>query len=285
VKPRLKQAIPTRFVIDWADLKKASLDSIDGKASQHFKNSTNQRVATEALRGGSWNGYTGGQLRRWLHEGYQSGEALDLTTLVPIREQRKYVFNDEDGEFNLDLVLSGEDRYYSEWTREENIPGLAIEAEICMSAATSERVLCEYFRWLNQAIYSLETAGIDIQLDLIYDCASGLFQGHDAKRFVTQIRVKQEGEISDFNSWSAMVSPASLRGLMFTAICLHAESSAVQVQWGLGRRDRTDWGVKYDRERAHMMIQPAWNDSAFPQSRMDAQFKSALEEIKRGLAS
>jgi len=280
-----KPDIPSRFVIDWADLKETALDTIGGKVSRHFKAGVNRNHAVEACKGGRWSGYESDQLQRWLTSGYKSGDALDYSHLVPVREKRRFVFNEDDGEFNLDLVLSGEDRYYSEWTKVEKIPGLHIEAEIAMAASTDASTLTQYFRWMNQAVYSLEMAGIDVQLDLIYNCSSGLFREYDSRRFQTQIRVKQEGEISDFNSWSAMVSPASLRGLMFVAICKHAEDRGVNVQSGLGRRDRSDWSVVFNRESSKLVIVPAWPGSPFPVATMDAQFKSALEEIKRGAAS
>jgi hypothetical protein len=283
VKPSVKSAaLPQRYVIDWADLKRVCLDSIAGKASKHFQDGRNRSTATEALKGGRWHGYEGGQLTRWLNEGYKSGEAMDLGSLIPVREKRRFVFTEDNGEFQLDRVLSGEDRYLADWTRLERIPGLAIEVEIAMAASTDSSVLTNYFRWLNQAIYSLETSGIDVQLDLIYNCASGLFERHDRERFLTQIRVKQEGEISDFNSWSAMISPASLRGLMFAAICKHAEDRSVTVQYGLGRRDASDWSVVFNAQSQKMVINPAWPGSPFPEARMTAQFKSALETIKRG---
>ena len=272
--------LPERFVIDWSELKQISLDTIAGQSGKHFARSENRSVATRALQGGRWEGFTGGQLERWLHSGYQIGNALDLGNLLPVREKRKYVFSEDDGEFNLDLVLSGEDRYLSDWTKKISMPGVGIEAEIAMAASTDSSVLSAYFQWLNQMIYSLEVAGIDTQIDLIYNCASGLFRGHDSRRFVTQIRVKQEGEISDFSSWSAMVSPASLRGLMFAAICKHAERNSVTVQSGLGRRDRSEWSVKYDPKRQRIIVNPAWPGAPFPEAQMSRQFQTALAEMR-----
>jgi hypothetical protein len=270
------------FSIDWADLKAAMQSTIAG-------NPPAMRIADHAVRfreyltksRSRWTGFSDADVKRWLERGYKLDGLNFDNPPIPIREKRRLVFEDEGEEFHLDRAYSGEDTAFSQWTTREVIPGLAIEAEICFSAATDHSILTSYFQFLCRAIYSLEKSGIDLQVSLKSTVRS-LYQKSPSIQS-TLIRVKRENEATDFQSWSAMLSPASLRAYAFCAMLLHADSENKVAAYGLGQCNvpgLDGFKVSWNAERRVIEIKVSQHGSrAFPTEDMEAQLRAALKEI------
>lgn len=265
-----------RWVIDWPDLKAVCLRIMDG-STVDFTNSDNAREARENCTGTTWRGYTTGQLERWLREGFQSGAIHGLEEFIPpIREKRKFVFNEEGDEFHFDIAAGGGDNYMSHFTKRQEIAGLALDVEIGMSGVVPATVTAAYYSWLCKIAYSIEAAGIDTEITL--KCESGRVFKNYSPSITTVIRVKQENEATDFLSWSPMLSPASLRTLLFVAEDLHAEARGYSVDPGHGSRTVRDkgWYVAYLPETQSLDINCDFRAIDFPEDRMTAQLREAL---------
>jgi len=268
----------SRFVIDWPDLKDKAKRLIKGDSN--FIGLPGNRQQSEGfVRGGSWHGFTGGQLDRWLTSGFEAEAIKGLAEFTPpIREKRRLQFLEEGDELHLDLAWSGADNYFSEWTKREIIPGLAVEATITFSAAVQAEIVNAYLTWLCRALYSLESSGVDCQVTLSV-IGDGLWSGGKAH---TVIRVKKENETSDFLSWSAMLSPAGLRGLGFVAFALHGESEnkTVSSHLGHGRIPETQsWNIGYDAERRIVKVNAQYDATSFPEEKMTNDLRGILKQL------
>ena len=132
------------FQIDWFEFKNlllAELDSKLGVPAMDSKNAVSFHRHTTA--GGTWYGYTMAQMGEWLRDGYMPDEVIaGLASLVPPTENRASMeWNDDDGEFHLDLAYSGADDYFSLPVTEKRAYGCRIEAGIMFSSATDSKVI------------------------------------------------------------------------------------------------------------------------------------------------
>jgi len=106
------------------------LDVVNGNFS-YFANERNARLEameshSQDRRSSGFYGYTTGQLKRWVTEGYSTDVIQGLQEFIPpVREKRRLQFLEEGDELHLDIAWSGSDNYFSEWTKREVIPGLA----------------------------------------------------------------------------------------------------------------------------------------------------------------
>lgn len=274
------------FTIDWADFKQKLLSGLSGQSDLKV----NRQKFLSRFAGGSWEGFTRGQLERWLREGFQTEAIHGLTEFVPpIREKRKYVFNEDGDEFHYDLAASGDDKYMSSFTKRESIPGVAIEAGIMFSSSTSAETVNAYSVWLCKIAWSLESAGIDTQITLDFP-SWNMNEGNwrnagEGTLFHNIVRVKKENEATDFLSWSAMLSPASLRSIGFALGDLHMDSLGLKTNsgWGRGMPDRVQWKCRYDSDRRVIVIENRYiggYGSLFPEEDMSRQFRECLKEMQ-----
>src|SRR5262245_56359811 len=274
------------FTIDWMDLKDVFRRFF--KTGHTGMSDYHDRYFASHSKGSSWSGFTRGQLERWMEKGYESGAQAGLQDLTPpIREKRRRVWNDNDGEFDYDRMIYGEDKFYSELTRQETIPGVAIEAGIMFSGSVNAEVVSAYNTWICRIIYALEMSGVDCQVTLDFP-SHNLFGETTRGKFSLAhniVRVKKEGERSDFLSWSAMLSPAALRCIGFNVGAMHAESKGKRCSssFGHGVPERTEWKVVYDQERRVIVIENAYfGGRNFPEESMTQQFRDILVSMKKG---
>lgn len=272
------------FSVDWADLKAAMKSALAGKPPR-MKVARHSERFSEYLGGRDrgWTGFTREDVTRWLERGYQLDGLNFLNPPIPIRDKRRYVYEEENEEFNFDRFISGEDNYFSGYTKREEIPGLAVEAEICLSSATHHDVLSDYFGFICRAVYALESAGVDLEVSLRMT-VTGLYQ-KSPEIHSTSIRVKRENEATDFNSWSAMLSPASLRAFGFCAMLLHADSENLTASGSLGSCNVPylhDWKVSWNAERSVLEIHAKQHGAkSFPAEDMEAQLREALDALHK----
>jgi len=267
------------FSVDWGTLKSNMLAAFRGD----FKAFGNHRSHVErclVTPNQGWQGYDGKDTERWLKSGYDSEAFKGLGEYdPPLRKKRRIRFVEEGDEFHYDLVASGADNFMSEFTERERIPGLRINIALGFSASVSERVLNRYAQWVCKAIYSVVAIGIDPEISIHYS-ADGMISGLSAATD-TRIRVKKEREVLDFNSFSAMLSPAQFRAYMFCAMFLHAESVGRSMSGGYGhsRRFFNSWGVEWDKEEQMLFIRCDYSGYDFSEQLMEDQLRAALKEM------
>ena len=270
------------FSVDWAELRNRISNFIEtGKGAP--KPAKNKRVWEDNLTGSreEWQGFSGRQLNGWLKQGFQTDSLKGLEEFnPPIREKRRLIFTEDGDEFHLDLALSGEEKYLSEWTKRESIPGVSLDIEIGSNAGVSAATVNAFNVWACKIAFSLETAGIDCEINVGYSC-NGLFV-EDSRQSRTLIRVKKENEATDFSAWSAMLSPAAFRGIMFAATAVHAEARNITCEYGLGRGINRQWRCFYDEADSKLKVQADFDGREFPEESMNAQFRNALAAIMRG---
>jgi len=196
---------------------------------------------------------------------------------IPIREKRRFRYLEEGEEFHVDVLYEGSDNYFSDWTKREVIPGLAVEIEIGFRAQVSASVLRDYCDFICRALYALESSGVDCEVT-VSNTVTGLWR--DNSKATTRIVVKKENEATDFRSWSAMLSPATYRAYGFAAKTMHAEKANRKCSDGQGASHFPTWAVKFDKARRVVVISCYSKESHyFPRESMENQLKIALKEI------
>jgi hypothetical protein len=276
-----KHAGETRFSIDWADLKEfcQSVWKQNNPPSNFI--AANKSKLTELLINvrESWTGYSRGQAERWTTEGYPVESLKGMHEFMPpIREKRRLQFVEDGDEFHLDLAQSGYDNYMSSWTKREVIPGVRVTVFCSLYAGVSAKVTNDFNRWVCQMIYSLETVGVDAEVNFSVDGTDGPARGIP---FVTTVRVKKEGEATDFLSFSPMLSPAGFRLFSFAAITLHAQANGHAIPSGIGKpATRNKWTVEVNKEDATLEIKTPWNASEFPAEQMTRDLQDAIKSLR-----
>jgi hypothetical protein len=278
------------FEVDWLDFKNAMFAELEDDSSKWRSSRNSTAFHGNVNAGGSWHGYTSGQVREWLKTGYMPSEIVaGLAALVPPTENRTSIlWDEEEGEFHVDLAMSGEDECYSMPVYEKRAYGCRIEAGIMFSASTPADTIREYMIWIARTLWTLESQGVNCSLLLDFpsrDCITK--SGMNPCEFHSLVRVKRESTYGDFRGWSAMVSPAALRNFGFALIDLHADSinGRSNSSYGRGMPDRVDWKVGYDKERKVISIENSYSPlrakvKGFPKFDMDQQLKAAIEEMR-----
>jgi hypothetical protein len=282
------------FTIDWADFREIAKDVVFNRHS-NLKRAMNRGYLLTHLCTGesSFHGFTTGQVQRWLTEGFRTDAIKGMGDFIPpVREKRRLKFSDEGDEFHLDLAHSGVDEYMSSWTKRDVIPGVAIMAQSMFSGMVDAKVVNAYNVWICRAAFALESAGIDCQITIDFPSwnlwskfGSKAWNSSGSELMHNIVRVKKENEATDFLSWSPMLSPAALRGFGFALGAIHADAVGVDVSdsFGRGIPDQSQWSVYYDHDRREIRILNAYMGSearTFPEDRMTAMLRTAIEELK-----
>jgi hypothetical protein len=271
------------YRIDWADFREFLKAAIFERKTPGMTRPANVRQTLDHMRGNDWAGFSEGQLKRWISEGFETESIHGLSDMIPpIREKRRIVWNEDGDEYHHDMMLSGDDNFMSEWTKRESIPGVAIEAGIMFSGSVSARTVAAYSTWLCKLAFSLESAGIDTEITLDFP-SWNLRERGVRTLFHNVVRVKKENEQSDFLSWSPMLSPAALRAFGFTLGYLHADRDNFDCSRSFGRGvpERAEWKVEYDETRRVFVVENQYmsgygSDGRFPEEKMTNQFRKEL---------
>lgn len=270
------------WMIDWSDLKQFTSDVFKSNKVPSDFQQTNQRTLDYYLVNlpQSFCGYSRGQVERWLKAGYQSDAIQGIAEFIPpIRDKRKLQFTDEGDEFHLDMAYGGMDNYMSEWTKREVIPGIRLDFVLWFVSSTPAKVVNDFNRWMSQVIYAIEASGVDPEINLAHP---GYFSP-GGSGFYNVIRVKKEGETTDFLSISPMLSPAAYRTFSFTAIVLQGQATGHAVDIGISSRVdsiNNDWKVEYDPEKRRISVFSHPTPREFPAERLTAELREVLKEIK-----
>lgn len=263
--------------IDWADLRKfCQTVWKSGRIPAGFRNA-NERLLKRMLLDTDeyWQGHSRGQAERWLTEGYRTDALKGIQDFnPPIREKRRLQFDEDGDEFHLDLAISGDEKYMSQWSKREVIAGVKVTLEPWFSASCNAEVVNAFNAWTNKLIYALEAAGVDAEISYV-------FRGTSAHRpHYTEIRLKKENEISDFLGISPMLSPAAFRMLGHTALYLQAEAEKHDGDSGGSYGGgSSDWGVSVSEDGRGITVVTPRHDTRFPEDAMTGKLRLALKEI------
>ncbi|HEU4772540.1 MAG TPA: hypothetical protein VFS68_10330 [Candidatus Udaeobacter sp.] len=291
-KPSSNQALPGTVqsgrdsfqTLEWRELREIVAEALEtGKVTSMKRQHNRDEILKHSTQSGSWHGFDAGQLKRWIREGYDSDAIRGLGEFnPPLREKPVYQYVEDGEEIIVDRALCGDDEYMAEWTPKENIPGVAIEAEIMFASSVSAEVVNAYNVFICRSLLTLEAEGIDCQVTLKFssdEAAEGT-----GKFLHSIVRVKKENEATDFRAFSAMISPAALRCFGFAALVAHADSLDTDADWALGRGNRrsTEWRIDWNPDRRVLEFQCPYipRDRKFPEDHMQRELREALHAMK-----
>jgi hypothetical protein len=255
----------------------AACTGIQGTSAKWNSQSHRNKFASE-YDGGSFAGFTKGQVTRWATKGYETEAIKGLQGLTPpLRDKRRTLYVEDGDTIEIDRVYGGEDNFMSTSTKRQVIPGIKLNIELDASAASS-KMLVHYQRWIAQTIYALETSGIDCEVN-IFTLSRNLYREQGFRTCRQVVRVKKEGEIADFAGFSLMFSPAAFRGVMFSLFAVHADRQKLS-RIGYGSGVTSEWGVKWNSAEKSIDVACAWTAHEFPEGQMTTALRKAIEEMR-----
>lgn len=250
--------------LDFADVARTWRAMVEGSY-----NPSRQRAALNKIRidNPDFRGASIAQMREWLDHGYQQ-EGIEVPTAAYVRPRRKLRFSEEGEDLMVDMALSGHDTPFLQWGKRDRRPGIRIDIELAMRATTPASVLRDYAAWLTKLATGLEASGYEMEVNVVSRCHS-LYAGGDKGRADTYIKVKGANEVSDLNSWSAILSPGGFRMLVFMARVMNCEQNKVTAQPHMGGSFGPDWGLDWDPADRKLTVRCAASTDRFPAEQMD----------------
>lgn len=269
-------------VLDFADVRAGWLSAIeDGKPTIGSHQPMYSRLMSYHRRPREQDGWVGAsptETATWLREGYRAPEFAHSAEYAALSEAMHWTYDEEDGEIDVDRVLSGYDAIFLDREARESRPGIRLMFEYAFACGTTAKVISQYGTWCASLITSLEASGYDLVVD-IWIHLDNLFVGDGSgTRTSVLIRVKQENELSNFTDWSALFAPSGYRHLGFLAKNMAAEKEGKTLTGTHGLTiGGQDWGLTYDRE--NQLVQVGVNQRSgntyFPGERLN---EDALKE-------
>jgi len=278
-KPEPVKPAKYDFQIDIADLKRRMVQILKGDDS-FLKDRRNRVQAKEAgiSHPTDWNGYTAPQMLEWIAGGFKSEAFKDMHEISPpMRKRRKMVYA-EEGELQVDLVLSGFDQPFIQWTKRETAPGMSIDVEVSFSATVDNKIIAQYQNWIARMLYTLETEGIDLDVNIANRTSESIAGDHGQN--TVRVNVKREQEASDFSRWSVMFSPGGFRGLMFLAKVIGADECGAVINSSFGRPIGSGWDLQFDPEARKLRVMCNRVPKDFPASEMTEKLRTILQTFK-----
>ena len=230
--------------------------------------------------GSDWSGFSRPEFKEWLGGGFKTDVFSGLEEFSPpIRQKRRRFYSEDSGEMQIDLILAGEDNPFVDFTPREVVPGFAVNIWVDFHAGVNARVIEAYQRWVARTLYTLETEGIDLEINVVCRTRNPYTTTRDGQIAETRIRVKRENEVTAFADWSVMFSPAGFRGMMFACLCLHAGRVGKAAASGLGQPTSHSWGVKLDAENRVLVFSCDSGAREFPEENMTEQLHAAIHNV------
>lgn len=260
--------------IDFSDLRDVYENASSGKFSD-FKLPNNQNLIakhSEKWQNGGWYGATTPDVIRWLKNGFAVEGLRNVNPEFSQDRDRRRIRYTEEGELQLDLLLSGFDYPFQEWEPRQATPGLRLDIELVFNANISEKTIAEYAHFVGQAVYSFEDLGYDLEINLVMPIQDSV-RGWGRSDF--NIRVKRENARTNFTDWSALFSPGGFRHLGFTTIIALGDRENANVDSSLGSARPSGWGVTFDAENRVLRICNA-DQAGFPRLQMEDQLRDIV---------
>lgn len=272
--------------LTFTELKDAYIRSVNGEnvCKRSANNSHIKQLVDEWVEPSSFYGPSSGQVIEWLHYGYrQPGLTLD-PPVEPIRKRRRLQFA-EEGELQLDLVYSGHDYPFLEWTKRDVLPGMKVDIRFNFVSSTQVEIISSYCRWILRALVALESAGIDLDIRVTTDSVS-IFNSNSTDGLFNQIQVKKEGKQTDLLSWSPILSPGGFRHLTFLAYIMGSDAHGETASRSLGRGTNIGkpWEVTYDPEMRELQFKCPYQPRQFPEEEMEFQLRQVMLQARKAVA-
>jgi hypothetical protein len=271
-------------VFDIAEVKSAVAKALAGDyrdfAHQNTTSGAYPVNADSSFMGNDWAGFTKTEFSEWLSGGFKTDVFSGLEEFSPpIRQKRRRFYSEDSGEMQIDLVLAGEDNPFVDFTPRDVIPGFAVNIWVDFHAGVNASVIEAYQRWVARTLYTLETEGIDLEINVVCRTRNPYTTTKNGEVNETRIRVKRANEVTAFSDWSVMFSPAGFRGMMFACLCLHAGKVGKAAAYGLGQPTSHSWGVKLNAEDRVLVFSCDSGAREFPEDNMTAQLHAAIRNV------
>jgi hypothetical protein len=267
----------------FTDHKEAYISAINGKSvcKRQGNNSHISQLVKSWQTSSSFYGPSSSEVVEWLHNGYrQPGLTLD-PPVEPIRKRRRLQFA-EEGELQLDLMWSGHDYPFLEWSKRDVLPGMRVDIRFNFVASTRVEIIIAYCRWILRALVALEAAGIDLEVWVTTD-SHDMFTGNSRDGLRTFIQVKKEGRQTDLLSWSAILSPGGFRHLCFLNYIMGSDAVGHTATRGLGHGTNmgVPWSVTYDPDDRRLRFGCPFTPSNFPEEDMEIQLRDVMLQARK----
>jgi hypothetical protein len=269
------------FNIDVSELKALMIRAIAGDVSFLKMDGNRSRLRDQIKRSETddgWRGFTNSELESWIKTGYKSEVFQDMHDFSPpLRKRRKMIYADE-GEMQIDLAMSGFDMPFTQWTKQDKVPGLSIDVRLDFSGSTSGATVVQYERFVARMLYTLESEGIDLDVNVILGTMGSSTVSH--RKYAVKVSVKRENEASDFARWAVMVSPAGLRGMLFLAVILACDKSGEVCNSGYGQPVSPDkWDMVFQPETRKLTVECPKSPREFPESDMSEKLRTVISQF------
>jgi hypothetical protein len=231
-----------------------------------FQRSTLERQRSSWQKGGHFNGGSCAEMTERVDHGWLA-EGMDLKSGKPQVERYRRMYNDMEGELDVDRALMGDDRYFVKRQPRVRQAGLQINVQYNFLAGVDSSVLAAYGQWVAELIAGLQGRSFDLQIDVFSRVNMPI--GRTMREVRTNIRVKRFGKRSSLKSWGALFSPTGYRNLGFCARMMACSEAKVMCAGGMGSSIAPGWDVKLDGRVLTITTNPG--ASRFPRETMDAK--------------
>jgi hypothetical protein len=189
----------------------------------------------------------------------------------------RLVWRDDEGEFDYDAYLEGEDECFSDRESTSQIAGINLVIRYSFQAS-KWGWLSEYGAWCGALVHALERRGHDLSIRLNYP-QSGAYGG--GERSEIDVILSRFGERTMMRDWSVMFSPAGWRQLYFLAIALPAEREGIAVSPGLGcgSQAERDFGLGWDADSRTLTVQCPFRPKPFDPAAMSRLLEGMRDEF------
>lgn len=269
------------FNIDVAELKTLMLRAIAGDVSFLKMDGNRSRLRDQIKRSetpDSWRGFHNAELESWIKTGYKSEVFQDLHDFSPPLRKRRRMIYAEEGEMQIDLAMGGFDMPFTQWTKQDRVPGLSVDVRLDFSGSTSGETVVQYERFVARMLFTLVSEGIDLDVNVILGTkGSGTV---DSRKYAIRVNVKRENEATDFARWAVMVSPAGLRGMLFLAVILACDKAGEVCNSGYGQPVSPDkWDMVFQPETRKLTIECPKSPRGFPESDMNEKLRTVISQF------
>jgi hypothetical protein len=238
----------------------------DGAGLKHQR-STLERQRTGWINASDrFYGGTMAQMTERVDNGWEA-EGMRLKPGKPQVDRIRRIYDDMEGELDVDRALMGDERYYVKRQRKVRQAGLQINVQYNFSGGVDAKVLADYGQWIAGLIAGLQGKSFDLQIDVFSRVMMTFGQRMDEVR--TNIRVKRFGRRSSLKSWGALFSPTGYRNLGFCARMMACSEARVMCHGGMGAPLAPGWDVTLDGRV--LTITCNAGGTPFPREFMDAK--------------
>lgn len=178
-------------------------------------------------------------------------------------------FNDEDGDYQHDLFLSGEPDFYLDRRQEPAKLGLHIHAEVSFVWSTATSTIQAYGAWVGGALRAIQDRGYDVALAVTCNLKNTI--GGERGRHETIIQVTQFGETLIDKDYAVLFTAEGFRQIMFAALSIPEVREGKRTSRSYGTViSGQGWGADWDPDDRVLRFSCNSMGGAFPHEDMDA---------------